>query len=94
MKLHLASNIFLPGIGEDETIDLDRQHISVRELLDHLSAISGPKNVEYVRPGSAVPDDGWEVKINDVDLLDYGGMEADLKGGDTVTVNMLVIGGG
>ncbi len=94
MKINVTSNIFLPGIEGRGSVELDRPGITVREFLEELAAMAGPGKVQYVRPGSPVVEDDWEVKINDVDVADWGGLDSGLKDGDTVTVNMLIIGGG
>ncbi len=94
MMIHVKSNIFLPGVEQKEHLDVDRPKLTVREFLEELSGLAGPKRVTYVRPGAPTVEDDWEVRVNDVDLRDFGGVDSNLKDGDTVTVNMLVVGGG
>ncbi len=52
--------------------------------------------IEYVRAGAKKlnPDD-WEIDINDVPCDEYReGLETLLKDGDTVTLKIVVFGGG
>jgi molybdopterin converting factor small subunit len=94
MLLHLRSNIFLPGLEGRESIEFNRPAPSLRALLEELAAMAGQGKVDYVRPGAPEVSDDWEVLVNDLDLHGFGGLDAPLAEGDTITINMLVIGGG
>jgi hypothetical protein len=94
MLIYVKSNIFLPGIEGKESIELDRPSIGVRQFLEELSVMAGRRNIQYVRAGCSNVEDYWEVRINDVDFLTCGRLDSELKDGDTVTINMLIIGGG
>ncbi len=81
-------------MGQEESLDIEQAKVTLRELIDQLSAMSGPQRIKYVESGSQEASDGWEVLINGRDVQESGGMDMDLCEGDAVTVNMMVIGGG
>ena len=56
--------------------------------------MSGQQNIRYVRQGGSGLEDDWEVLINGVQFEDVGGLDSGLKDGDTVVVNMVIVGGG
>ncbi len=95
MKIYLKSNFSIPGLEDRESIDFDRSQITLRELLEELSA-RAPNPVEYVRPGAKALDPyEWEVDINGTPYQDHGsGLETLLKNGDTVTIRIIPLGGG
>ena len=94
MRIHLTSNIFLPGLEGRESLDFEGPGLTLRRLLEELAALAGQGTVEYVRPGASEATDDWEVLVNEIDLQGFGGMDNPLAEGDTVTVNMRVVGGG
>lgn len=94
MLIHLKSNIFLPGLEDKESIDAGGGALTLRALLEELTVMAGQGRVDYVRPGAPETSEDWEVLVNGKDLQGFGGLDAPLAGGDTVTINMLVIGGG
>jgi hypothetical protein len=66
MRIYIKSNFVVPGLGNEESVDLDRSEINLKECLEELSRMS-PDRLEYVEPGAETlnPDD-WEVDINDI----------------------------
>jgi molybdopterin converting factor small subunit len=95
MKIHIKSNFVIPGLKDEESVDLDRSEMTLRDFLEELSAMS-PNRLEYVKPGAKVLDpDDWEVDINDIPYQNCrDGLETPLKNGDTVTIRIMALGGG
>ena len=95
MRIHIRSNFLIPGLENEESVDLNGTEMTLKEFLDELSAMS-PDRVEYVEPGARVLDpDDWEVDINGIPYQNYpSGLESLLKEGDTVTIRILAQGGG
>jgi molybdopterin converting factor small subunit len=95
MRVSIKSNFIVPGLEDQEGIDLDRATITLREFLKELSERS-PTRVEYVRSGAqAINPDEWEIKINDTPYQQWSaGLETPLKDGDTVTIIIIPLGGG
>jgi hypothetical protein len=94
MKIYIKSNFVVPGLGHEESLDLDCTEITLREFLDKLST-KAPTRIEYVRPGAKTLNEDWEV---DIDGIPYhhcrGGLETLLKHGNTVTIRIIPLGGG
>ena len=95
MKINIKSNFILPGLEDQESLELDRPLLTLREFLDELSR-RAPIRVEYVRPGAKTLDpDEWEIDINAIPYQKCReGLETLLKDGDTVTIKILALGGG
>jgi len=95
MRIKIKSNFIVPGLEDQEGIDLDRPTITLREFLDELSE-RGPTRVEYVREGAqTINPDEWEISINDTPYHQWkDGLETSLKDGDTVTIIIIPLGGG
>ena len=95
VKIYIKSNFFVPGLEHEESIDLDRSRMTLREFLEELS-MRAPKPIEYVRPGAEVLDpDDWEVDINDIPYQNcHDGLETYLNNGDAVTIRIMAFGGG
>ena len=95
MKIHIQSNFFVPGLGKEESVDLDRPSLTLRQFLEELSKMATTP-IEYVRPGAkALDPDDWEVEINRIPYQDCrDGLETRLADGDTVTIKILAFGGG
>jgi molybdopterin converting factor small subunit len=95
MRINLRSNFVLPGLEGEESLELDRSGLTLREFLEELSR-RAPIRIEYVRPGAGTLDpDEWEVEVNGVSYQSCGaGLETLLKDGDTVTIRILALGGG
>lgn len=95
MKLYIKSNFIVPGLKDEESIELDCSGITLRGFLDELSA-RAPIRIEYMRPGAKTLDPAeWEVEINGVPYQRFSdGLETLLKDGDTVTIKIMVLGGG
>ena len=95
MRIKVKSNFIVPGLEDQEGIDLDRSTITLREFLDELSE-RGPTRVEYVREGAqTINPDEWEISINDTPYHQWkDGLETSLKDGDTVTIIIIPLGGG
>lgn len=95
MKIMIKSNFLVPGLEDEEGLELSGSQITLREFFEELSRKS-PDPLEYVEPGadSLDPDD-WEVEINDIPYQDFEeGLERLLNDGDTVTIRVLAQGGG
>ena len=95
MKIFIESNFVVPGLEDEEGLEIDQSEITLREFLEKLSSMS-PDRVEYVEPGaqSLDPSD-WEVEINGLPYQDYeAGLEHPIKDGDRVTIRIVALGGG
>jgi len=95
MKIYIKSNFMVPGVGPEESVDLDCNRITLREFLDDLS-MRAPTRIEYVKPGAKTLDPAeWQVEINGISYQSVcDGLEAILKDEDTVTIRIMVLGGG
>ena len=87
--------VVVPGIEDDEELELTRLEITLKAFLEELSRRS-PDPIEYMEPGADRLDpDDWEVDINETPYQDYpAGLETMLHDGDTVTIRILAQGGG
>ena len=94
MKIYIKSNFVVPGIENEESVDLGSE-MTLNQFLQNLSMMS-PARIEYVRPNAKTLDpDDWEVNINNVPYQDCReGLETPLKNGDTVTIRIKAFGGG
>ena len=95
MRVNIKSNFIVPGLDNQEGLDLDRSTITLRAFLEELSE-RGPTRVEYVRQGAqTINPDEWEIRINDTPYQQWSaGLETLLKDGDTVTIIIIPLGGG
>ena len=95
MKIMLKSNFVIPGLEDEEGLELNGSEVTLRRFLEYLSKLS-PDPLEYVEPGADRLDpDDWEVEINDIAYQDFEeGLEKCLNDGDTVTIRILAQGGG
>jgi hypothetical protein len=95
MKIYIKSNFIVPGVGSDESLDLNCTKITLRGFLDELST-RAPTRIEYVRPGAKTLDPAeWQVEINGISYQSISdGLETVLKDEDTVTIRIMVLGGG
>lgn len=95
MKIIIKSNFVVPGLEDEESLELPGSRVTVREFLEILSKLS-PDPLDYVAPGADRLDpDDWEVEINDVPYQDFEeGLGESLNDGDTVTIRVLAQGGG
>ena len=75
MKISLRSNVVLPGMGQEESLEIEKGKITLREFLEQLSMMSGRQNMKYVEPGAQEPSEDWEVLINDRGVQESGGMD-------------------
>ena len=91
----IKSNFVVPGLEEEESLEVQDSRVTLREFLEHLSKLS-PDPLNYVAPGADRLDpDDWEVEINDIPYQDFeDGLEKSLRDGDTVTIRVLAQGGG
>ena len=91
----IKSNFVVPGLEDEESLELNVSTLTLREFLENLSKLS-PDPLDYVAPGADRLDpDDWEVEINDVPYQDFKeGIEKYLNDGDTVTIRVLAQGGG
>jgi hypothetical protein len=95
MKILIKSNFVVPGLEDEESLELNVSNLTLREFLENLSRLS-PDPLEYVAPGADRLDpDDWEVDINDIPYQDFEeGLEKSLNDEDTVTIRVLAQGGG
>jgi hypothetical protein len=95
LNIYIKVNFIVPGLGNKESIEINRSTLRLREFLEHLSSL-GPTRIAYVRPGAEILDpDDWEVEINGTPYQECEeGLEALLRDGDTVTLKILPLGGG
>ena len=95
MKIKIKSNFMVPGLEDEESLEVSGSRVTVREFLENLSKLS-PDPLEYVAPGADRLDpDDWEVEINDIPYQDFEeGLGKPLHDGDTVTLRVLAQGGG
>jgi hypothetical protein len=95
MRIYIKSNFVVPGLKDGDSVDIDRSSMTLRQFLEELATIS-PTPIEYVRAGAKTlnPDD-WEIDINDIPFHEHRkGLETLLKDEDTVTLKIMVFGGG
>ena len=95
MKIMLKSNFVIPGLEDQESVEIPGSSVTIRQLLETLSKLS-PDPLQYVAPGANRLDpDDWEVDINEIPYQDFEeGLEKSLQDGDTVTIRVLAQGGG
>ena len=95
MKIYIKSNFVVPGLEDQEWIEMDRPEMTLREFLEALAERS-PDPLVYVEPGADRLDpDDWEVDINDVPYQDFfEGLEYPLRDQDFLTIRILAQGGG
>lgn len=64
------SNFIVPGLKDNQSVDLDRLKITLRGFLDELSMTS-PSRVEHGGRSGAKTSalDGWEMEINGIPLI-------------------------
>lgn len=95
MKIMIKSNFVIPGLEDEESLEIPGFSITVREFLETLSKLS-PDPLQYVAPGADRLDpDDWEVDVNDVPYQDFEeGLEKPLHDGDIVTIRVMAQGGG
>ena len=95
MKILTKSNFVIPGLEEEESLELSGSEITLMGFFKELSKRS-PDPLEYVEQGADRLDpDDWEVDINDVPYQDYEeGLGKILKDGDRVTIRIMAQGGG
>ena len=95
MKIMIKSNFVIPGLEDEESLELNVSTLTLREFLENLSRLS-PDPLNYVAPGADRLDpDDWEVEINDVPYQDFEeGLGKSLNDEDTVTIRVLAQGGG
>jgi len=91
----IKSNFVIPGLEDEESLELNVSTLTLREFLENLSRLS-PDPLDYVAPGvDRLDPDDWEVEINDVPYQDFEeGLGKSLNDEDTVTIRVLAQGGG
>ena len=79
----------------EESVSFDCPSITLKAFLSELSHRAFTP-VNYVQPGTHFLDpNDWQISINSVPCRDCrDGLDSKLKDGDTVTINILVLGGG
>jgi len=95
MKIKVLSNFTLPGIGGENEINFDLSTVTLRDLLEELTVRSS-NSIMFINPSSGDADSMLiDIEINGFPIQ---GSKEDLskilKEGDTVTVNLVLLGGG
>ncbi len=96
MKIHIKSNFVVPGVEDRDHIEVARNEMTLRELLEELQRLAAPMPIEYVRPGArALDPDDWDVEINDIPYQKCDReLETRLREVDTVNIKIMALGGG
>jgi hypothetical protein len=94
MKVYLDSNFLLLGSEDAESMDFERPAITLKELLEALSHRS-TDSPEFLRQDGTDLSPGWDIEVNGrAYALCDGGLETLLQDGDTVTIKLMILGGG
>ena len=95
MRIYVRSNFVVPGLGQEESVDVDCPTMTLRQFLENLSKRAATP-IQYVRPGAkALNPDDWQVDVNQVPYQDCrDGLDTPLVDEDTVTLKILAFGGG
>ena len=94
MTVQLESNFMLLGDADLPSIDLDRPHVTLAELLEEVSGRSS-NTIQFLSRDRKALDEGWEVAINGRALAELpGGVETSLQDGDHVAIMLSLLGGG
>ncbi len=84
----------LLGDADLPSIDLDRPHVTLAELLEEVSGRSS-NTIQFLSRDRKALDEGWEVAINGRALAELpGGVETSLQDGDHVAIMLSLLGGG
>jgi len=91
VRIKLKTTIVVPGLEGDE-VALPGDVKTVRDLL---LLIGGKIRYDLIDPSSGRLGDDLEIIVNDKEIWFYsGGLDAPLKGGDSVEIHMVPLGGG
>ncbi|MFH1349932.1 MAG: hypothetical protein ABII26_03255 [Pseudomonadota bacterium] len=95
MKIRFKSNFNLPGIGGDNEISFELPTVKLRDLLEELTLRSS-NSIMLINPSSGDADSMlFDIEINGFPIQgSKEDLEMALKEGDTVTVNLVLLGGG
>ncbi len=94
MTIQLESNFMLLGDRDLPSIDFDRPHVSLVELLEELSGRSS-NSLQFLSRDRKALDEGWVVEVNGSGLGELPqGMETSLRDGDRVAIKLSLLGGG
>jgi hypothetical protein len=94
MTIHLESNFMLLGDSDLPSIDFDRPHLTLAELLEEISGRSS-STLQFLSRHRKALDEGWEIRVNGFpfDYLPHG-IETSLRDGDRVAIKLSLLGGG
>jgi len=95
MKTGVVSRLVIPGLEGENEICLDHPKVTLRLLLDELSSKSFGR-IKYIEPSNGTVDPmNFVIEVNGVEIQDSReSLEAVLKDGDTVSINLTPLGGG
>jgi hypothetical protein len=94
MTIQLESNFLLLGDSDLPSIDFDRPHVTLAELLEELSGRS-LNALQFLSRDKRTLDEGWVVEINGCALADLPqGVETALEDGYRVAIKLWLLGGG
>ena len=94
MRIKLESNFMLLGSRDIDSIDLDFQDITLRQLLETVSQRSTHSPQFLNRDGTDLAS-GWDIRVNGrAFALCEQGIDTILKDGDGVAINLEMLGGG
>jgi hypothetical protein len=95
MKIRVVSSFVIPGLEDENEIYFDHPTITLREVLEEVSSRSSNR-VKFIHPSTGAVDPmAFDIEING--LPNQGSretLETVLKEGDTITINLLPLGGG
>lgn len=94
MIIRLESNFMLLGDRDLASIDFDRSHLTLVELLEEISARSSNTMHFLTRDGTGL-DECWVVEVNGCSCAALpNGIKTPLLDGDRVTIKLSLICGG
>ena len=95
MKIFIESNFFLPGLEKAASIMFDESEMTLRVFFEKLSRMTSDR-LEFIESDTLqMNTEDWGIEINGrpYQIL-HAGLDHILKGGDTVSIKILPMGGG
>jgi len=94
MIIQLESNFLLLGDRDLASIDFDRSHVTLVELLQEISARSS-NTMHFLTRDETGLDEWWVVEVNGCSYAALpNGIKTSLQDGDRVTIKLSLICGG